>query len=110
METCEVLGVSFSEDYPDNIFSLNDWWKQDSFKPTLRLMTRCNKDDRSVVVYCVSLGGIIGHLPRSIANRLAPKIDSGVEYSVEDIELVCHDLDDEFIHPSMIISFKKDSQ
>jgi hypothetical protein len=107
METCEVLGVSFAENYPDNLFTLQDWWETENPKPTICLMTREQKNKKSVVVYCLSLDGIVGHLPDTVADRIAPIIDSGVEYRVRDFQLTSHPMDDDLDRPGMSISFEK---
>jgi len=94
----KVVGVTFVKGYPSNVLRLNDIAAErylinpsGSFGddtrpepiPSVLVRNPDNEfDDNAVEVHVPALGdeGMIGHLPRSVAERLAPLIDSGEEW------------------------------
>lgn len=83
-----VRGVSFAPGYPDNITVLDQVAAEAhrSGEPLVVVLKRnpANEYDANAIeVHVPALGdeyGMIGHLTRPIAARLAPEMDSGVEW------------------------------
>lgn len=73
--TTKIVGVSFSQNYPDNIFSIA--YEVAMGKTDCRLIREPqNTHDKNSIR--VDINGVpIGHLPRLIAMILAPSIDKG---------------------------------
>jgi hypothetical protein len=75
----KVVGVSFSKDYPENIYALA--------KDTAVMNAPCSlvrepdneHDENSIRVDTAN--GTIGHLPRLIALIMAPKLDAGEKWN-----------------------------
>lgn len=89
--TCQVAGVTFVPDYPDNLYELQTlfWEKRaltnssDEFPVVVLVRNPANEyDPNAVQIHVPALGnnGFVGHLPRNLAARLAPELDSGVEW------------------------------
>jgi len=100
----KVVGVTFCDGYPDNIYSL----AQDvalSQASCQLVRDPQNKHDPNAI--CVNVNGLlIGHLPRLIAVGLAPKIDSGEVWlaSIDSIVVAGENFD----KPGVKISVWKD--
>jgi hypothetical protein len=90
----KVVGVTFVKGYPNNIFRLNDiaaerflttpaGFGQDVEPeplPAVLIRNPANEFDANAIeVHVPSLGdpGMIGHIPRTVAERLAPSLDAG---------------------------------
>lgn len=84
----KVVGVSFVPGYPDNLWALDRAAiEAEHTGEPLVVVLRRNPDNpydaNAVEVHVPALGeewGMIGHLTRPIAARLAPEMDSGVEW------------------------------
>ena len=93
--TCRVVGVTFAPGYPANLHALNEA----SIDAMLRgeglvaLLVR-NPDNaydaNAIEVHVPAGGGMIGHLPRHVAERMAPRIDSGETLAAEITSVVIH--------------------
>lgn len=90
----KVVGVTFVPGYPGNIFRLNDvaaerfltapakFGQSVNPEPLPAVLVRNPNnefDANAIEVHVPALGehGMIGHVPRTVAERLAPLIDSG---------------------------------
>ena len=86
---CKVVGVSFVDAYPDNLWALDQMWSDrvlDNDEPLVAILVR-NPDNaydaNAIEVHVPALGdewGMIGHLTRPIAARLAPEMDAGHDW------------------------------
>ncbi len=100
----KVVGVTFCDGYPDNIYSLAEDVALSQASCQL-VRDPHNKHDPNAI--CVSVNGLsIGHLPRLISISLAPKIDGGEVWlaSVDSIVVST----DNFNKPGVKISVWKD--
>ena len=95
--TVPVVGVSFTEFYPSNIYAL-DAAQRDTHReeplPVVLIRNPLNEhDENAIEVHVPALGdiGMIGHLPRALAARLAPELDGGVVWQAH--------VDDVLVHP-----------
>lgn len=71
----KVVGVTFAEDYPSNIYSLA---KEIAVKnPLCELVREPDNEHDTNSIRVDVMGKSIGHLPRLIALVLAKKIDAG---------------------------------
>ena len=112
--TCKVVGVSFVPGYPDNITSLNELADEAHSlgEPMTAVLIRNPKnayDSNAIEVHVPALGdhGMIGHLERPIAARMAPDMDQGTRYlaEVESVLINPHYPD----RPGISIKVKKES-
>jgi len=102
-----VVGVTFCDDYPGNLHRLRDiaveryesngegrWAAIEGWEPgdvvgepiPVRLIRNPENeyDENAVEVHVPILGRfgtMIGHVPRELAARLAPRMDEGIEFS-----------------------------
>jgi hypothetical protein len=79
--TAKVVGVSFTDHYPDNLHRLNTRWTE-AQEPLVVILVRnpANAFDASAIeVHVPALGewAMIGHLAAPIAARMAPELDDG---------------------------------
>jgi hypothetical protein len=85
--TVPVVGVSFVADYPHNLRllkELDDERAQDEPLPVVLIRRPENPHDANAVeVHVPALGtqGMIGHLSRENAAKIAPLLDEGVQFS-----------------------------
>lgn len=84
----KVVGVTFVNGYPDNFHTIADLMTQEGSHaeavPVVLIRNPQNKFDANAVeVHVPSLGseGMVGHVPAPLAARLAPEMDSGVEWA-----------------------------
>lgn len=80
--TIPVVGVSFADNYPDNLLSLAD----DSHAGIVASLVREPEneyDTNAIAVYVPSIESSIGHIPRDRAMSLAPKMDNGTTYRAQ---------------------------
>lgn len=76
----KVVGVSFSEGYPNNIYAIA---KNDSFSNgSLRLVREPGNEHDENAIRVELDGATLGHIPRLIALVLAPKMDNGERWMV----------------------------
>lgn len=88
--SAKVVGVSFVPGYPDNLLDLElaDSKAQLNGEPLTVVLIR-NPDNEydanAIEVHVPSIGddGMIGHLTRPIAARMAPEMDKGIIWSAE---------------------------
>lgn len=77
----KVVGVSFVPGYPDNILHLGDaYFVAEAEGKRLSVTLARNPDneyDENAIEVHVKGTGMIGHLTRPIAARLAPELDAG---------------------------------
>jgi hypothetical protein len=86
-----VVGVSFCPGYPDNLHALDVLgFEADTRGERLPAVLRRNPDNtydaNAIEVHIPSLGeqyGMIGHLPRPLAARLAPLLDADETWQAE---------------------------
>jgi hypothetical protein len=81
--TCPVVGVTFIGDYPDNLHDLARIQRRreqrQNEEPLVAILIRNpeNKHDANAIEVHQPSVGMIGHLPRQVAERLAPCLDAG---------------------------------
>lgn len=88
-----VVGATFVDDYPDNIYRLRELWDRSTYThdglpltipepmPVILVRNPDNEHDANAVEVHVPSGvGMIGHCSRIIAARLAPSMDAGIEF------------------------------
>lgn len=90
--TCVVVGVSFADAYPDNVRAVEQLVALRVLRdgvaeplPAVLIRDAGNAHDPNAVqVHVPSLGdvGMIGHLPRAVAARVAPELDAGRRWMV----------------------------
>lgn len=80
-----VVGVSFTDGYPDKFFRLEEMNMNAMFNdeqiPCVLIRNKNNEHDKwAIEVHVPSLGdnGMVGHITRPIAARLAPQLDDGI--------------------------------
>lgn len=72
-EMYPVVGLSFIPGYPENIHRLNDG------DYVLLIRNPHNKyDSNAIEVH--TLDGMLGHIPKEVAAKLAPRIDDGAQF------------------------------
>lgn len=90
----KVVAVSFIPAYPGNFWMIQDMMEQEGshaepIKVVLIRNPQNEHDTNAIEVHVPSLGedGMVGHLMRPLAARIAPEMDSGTEWagSVEAI-------------------------
>lgn len=75
----KVVGVSFCDDYPNNIHALAK--NTDSMtEPCQLVRDKDNEHDENAIRVEINRS-VIGHLPRLIAIILAPKMDRGEQWT-----------------------------
>lgn len=87
----KVVGVTFVAGYPDNLLELERLSLDSALlgdEPLAALIVRNPQnrfDGNACEVHVPALGddGMIGHLPRAVAARLAPQIDAGETWQAE---------------------------
>lgn len=94
----KVVGVSFVPAHPDNLYALDQAQHEalQSGEPLVVVLVRNPDnayDSNAIEVHVPALGerwAMIGHLTRPIAARLAPEIDSGVEWAAGVESVLIH--------------------
>jgi hypothetical protein len=85
--TIPVVGVTFTPDYPHNLLLLRDLDEEragDEPLPVVLIRNPANEHDPNAVeVHVPALGvqGMIGHLSRENAAKIAPLLDEGALFS-----------------------------
>lgn len=110
--SAKVVGVSFVPGYPENLHELDAVWGKHLDEPLTVVLIRNPKneyDKNAIEVHVPSLGdkGMIGHLTRPIAQRMAPEMDAGVVWSA-DVESVLID-PDHLDRPGISITCKREA-
>lgn len=81
--TCPIAGVSFVDDYPDNLHDLASVQRRkerrgdDEELPVVLIRNPENRFDANAIEVHQPSVGMLGHLPKEIAARLAPCLDAG---------------------------------
>lgn len=79
--TTKVVGISFSSNYPDNIFAIAE---KVATKTAYCELVREPNNPHDTNSIRVDINGVaVGHLPRLIAMILAPSIDKGNNWLAE---------------------------
>lgn len=93
----KVVGVSFRPAYPDNLWALDEAWQQfehQGDEPLAAVLVRepdNTHDPNAVAVHVPALGddwAHIGYIMRPVAERLAPEMDAGAEWSGEVVSVL----------------------
>lgn len=95
--TSAVVGVSFTPRYPNNLYELEVAWNEAAVRdePLAAVLIR-NPDNEydaaAVEVHIPALGasGMVGHLTRPIAARLAPELDAGEIWEAHVVQVRIH--------------------
>ncbi len=75
-----MVGVSFHPDYPESLHRLEHGGPR---REGSLIRERDNEHDPNAIAVLIE-GSVVGHLPRLVAARYAPEIDSGARYRVTD--------------------------
>jgi hypothetical protein len=87
--TAKVVGVTFVDGYPDNLLDLAEVQRRrerrDIDEPLAAVLIRNpdNQYDANAIEVHAPSAGMLGHLPKEIAARLAPLIDAGETWHAE---------------------------
>jgi hypothetical protein len=83
-----VVGVTFADGYPLTVQRIVDCMADGTGVHGQLVRDPANPHDPNAIrVICVAAGGHIGHVPRSVAARLAPCLDAGISYDVEILDV-----------------------
>jgi hypothetical protein len=76
--TTKIVGLTFQKEYPSNVFALSASLATED--DSLEMVREPNNqyDPNAIVVN--KNGKMIGHLPKNIAQFVAPQMDSGIEW------------------------------
>jgi hypothetical protein len=86
---CRVAGVTFAPDYPGNLLRLAIQSPRVPREASLIREPDNEHDSNAVVVF---MGGRpIGHLPRTVAASLAPRLDAGERFRATDVAILIDD-------------------
>lgn len=80
MEVVPVAGVSFVEDYPTNLHRLAIVHSHRRADIPVDLVRNPDNPYDSNAVQVRYMGYMLGHLPKDVAARIAPLLDSGTKY------------------------------
>lgn len=88
--SASVVGVTFVDGYPDNLYTLEQMhFDASSLGEPLVAVIRRNPDNaydkNACEVHVPALGenGMVGHITRSLAGRLAAELDAGTHWAGE---------------------------
>jgi hypothetical protein len=81
----KVVGVSFIEDYPQNIFRLSQRYASGESSVSLERDINNQYDNNAIKV--IVDNEMVGHIPAVLAKFIAPEMDNGVEWFA-DIESI----------------------
>ena len=79
----KVAGVSFRDDYPNNLLKLGQECGGDHALAATLVRDPSNDFDPNAIEVHVEEGGSIGYIPAEAAKSLAPLLDSGQHVEVE---------------------------
>jgi hypothetical protein len=87
-----VVGVTFAPDYPQSVIQLEIdhmmFGDRDERMPALLIRNPDNEyDSNAIEVHSPGAGHIIGHLPKALAMKLAPRLDAGEIWQAEFTEV-----------------------
>ena len=99
--TVKVVGLTFTQGYPQNLHQLDYWYKeratehgQSLDEPITAVLIRTPDnphDANAIEVHVPSLKEpMIGHLPRSVAERMAHELDAGVHWLAGVNQVLIH--------------------
>lgn len=83
----KTVGVSFIEAYPQNLLDLQrmlfDWVGDEPLTVVLVREPDNPYDSQAIAVHVPALGerGMVGHIPKVMAARIAPEMDAGVPWA-----------------------------
>jgi len=93
----QVAGVTFRDAYPENILSLvgrpeldHDFVDEpEGIRASLKRDLNNEYDPNAIEVHipCLGKDSHVGFLPKALAGKLAPQIDSGTHYSARAVEV-----------------------
>lgn len=81
----KVVGVSFIEDYPQNIFRLSQRYASGESVVALERDPNNQYDNNAIKV--VIDNEMVGHIPAMLAKSIAPEMDRGIEWFA-DVESI----------------------
>lgn len=93
---CSVVGVTFVDAYPDNLYLLervaaDTFIRGDERLAVVLVRNPGNEHDPNAVeVHVPAVEAMIGHLPRGVAKRLAPGLDAGERCLAEITAVAIH--------------------
>ena len=109
----KVVGVSFVPGYPDNITSLRDLADEaarlgERMTAVLIRNPKNEYDSNAIEVHVPALGdnGMIGHVERPLAARMAPEIDQGTRFLAEVVNVLINP--DHPDRPGISINMKRE--
>lgn len=82
----KVVGVTFHDEYPGNLHALRERFAKGVGEASL-----IREPDNQYDPYAVAVlagGEIIGHVPRFLAEKLAPELDAGTRFRVVSAEVL----------------------
>lgn len=84
----KAVGVSFADDYPDNLLELRDAWGLAKGIGEGTLIREPDNQYDPDAVAILTGGRVVGHVPRALASKLALRMDTGARYTCELTVLV----------------------
>jgi hypothetical protein len=79
----KVVGVSFHDDYPENLHRLRETAVMGGGEVEGSLIREPDNPHDPNAVAVLIAGQIVGHVPAFLAEKLGPDIDAGVRYTVD---------------------------
>lgn len=85
--TTKVVGLTFNNNYPQNIFDISKDFALGNDAILLVREKDNEVDENAIAVYHNNLH--VGHIPRKIAEFVAPQIDAGIDWyaAIESIPI-----------------------
>ena len=87
--TTKVVGVTFVDDYPDNLLDIASIQRRRERRgdeeplPAILIRNPDNRHDANAIEVHTPSYGMLGHLPKDVAARLAPLLDAGETWQGE---------------------------
>lgn len=81
----KIVGVTFVEDYPQNIFRISSKYVSENSEVRLEREPDNQYDCNAIKVWVA--GEFVGHIPALIAKSIAPEMDKGISW-VADIDSI----------------------
>lgn len=73
----KAAGVSFAARYPDNLLALRDEWGSAGGIGEVSLIREPDNEYDANAIALLAAGEVVGHVPRNVAQFVAPMIDGG---------------------------------